>query len=555
VIVVSIPLFIINLLIAFFVEDDAGELSHDPISQLSSDDPSLKRTNPAVGPPVKAHRRKGFGDIDISKFRLAKARNLSPNRPRAAYSDGFEGQEATPIGRPMPTPHKGGLRARFYKARARIGELTLVADKYFGQEAQELQVSYSPPRRQRKPKKLEGKAEAEVCRPGIMLTDPRPAMEGIYHAIEQVNEQDYPDDQSETSEVQTLGTISSPLVRKQSLKRRVTFSERVEEEDMPQLSAVAGPQRKTKEPSIHNKYSEWGDSQKSVLTSVCTENPTDELEVLQQLAMVSIHKRIDSSDSDESSEEEFYMDDEEKPCMYSNHEEYEHYDALPEMDSGDEGDVEMEYENDPQESELESQPGREDDIEDESDGIPSYQHEEHGRNEEIDNRGEDSSEADTWRPRRPRASNIAMEVDDDIVNSPEPPSRLSSLASQALALTPRVYDSQESIELGDTQRLLSPSPSPETRLPERTGDPSRYMVVPGGSYFPCAAQRLNGPPGRGLVRMKSMPGSVHALGVGDGNARGEKSLRVLTRRASMGLGTVSGGRRVVSLPFKPPFKR
>jgi hypothetical protein len=106
-----------------------------------------------------------------------------------------------------------------------------------------------------------------------------------------------------------------------------------------------------------------------------------------------------------------------------------------------------------------------------------------------------------------------MEVDDDIIYSPEISRaisrtssdgdhyarRLSSIASQALILTGTstdgMGDDQGSIELGDNQRLQCTPEIPETQLEqsqeEEERDAVQYMVFPEDNYFTRASQNLD----------------------------------------------------------------
>lgn len=259
----------------------------------------------------------------------------------------------------------------------------------------------------------------------------------------------------------------------------------------------------------------------------------------------------------------------------------------------------------------------------------------------------DSDDDDSWRPREPITSTVLLEVEnDEIIDPPSPvpnPSasnsymvsqqlgssrRLSRIASQALQFVnsrptspqqpaPINTDSQGSVELGDTQRLLRGDQHayiPETQFSKPKQEPEQEAVdegeeevepdvllsqvsfVPQSSYFEQASQNLQEPVRRpNVVRTKSMPASMHTPRAPErpeliaggitiaeafqytispsqsrsksiGGVRGtlltatpgsEKSLRTLTRQASRGLGTLpsSTRKRMVSLPFVPPFKK
>jgi hypothetical protein len=239
---------------------------------------------------------------------------------------------------------------------------------------------------------------------------------------------------------------------------------------------------------------------------------------------------------------------------------------------------------------------------------------------------------DSWRPRKPITSSIAMEVgDDEIVDTPSPvcdhitssnkrrdaSRRLSLIACQAPRLvasrlsSPQQelpllsnHDSQGSVELGETQRLFRYSPHsciPETQIQtleqeleeEQESDipRSQRTFVPESSYFERASQDLQQLFRKpNLVRSKSMFASMHTplredegeFGIMAGgitmtaalqhtislirssghvptlmsSSGKERNLKSLTRQASIELGTLPSGRkRLVSLPFHPPFKK
>jgi hypothetical protein len=260
------------------------------------------------------------------------------------------------------------------------------------------------------------------------------------------------------------------------------------------------------------------------------------------------------------------------------------------------------------------------------------------------------NDLDSWRPREPITSSLPMEVEDDeIVDTPSPLAadvtssnqrtfsarRLSRMASQALTVvasrpaSPQQPltnngDSQGSVELGNTQRLLRVSADayiPETQFsqPCEEGEKDDYQgenedededeadvdvpnsqltfVIESRDYFEGAPQCHYDPIRKlNLVRRKSIPAVLHTPhrpGIDEAemmtggvtmaaafqhtipipsrsksSAGGmnklmtsiparEKSLRVLTRQASVELGTLppSTRRRMVSLPFVPPFKK
>jgi len=225
-----------------------------------------------------------------------------------------------------------------------------------------------------------------------------------------------------------------------------------------------------------------------------------------------------------------------------------------------------------------------------------------------------------WHLRKPRPSTITMEEDEEIFDSPSPiaPSQTSRAriirrrGSRPLTTTsfPRspsstepsvliVPDSQGSVELGDPRkpaRQISRAHMTQTYVEGDAVEPdeeplSQQSFVPTSSYFDRASQHLQIPIQRTyLSRTKSMPRDMHyfrqeqndGMMVGgitmskafmhtvsprkssgrvpsilEETATREKSLKALTRKASVGLGTLpaSEKRRTVSMRFAPPFKK
>jgi hypothetical protein len=169
-------------------------------------------------------------------------------------------------------------------------------------------------------------------------------------------------------------------------------------------------------------------------------------------------------------------------------------------------------------------------------------------------------------------------------------------------------ESYGSVEVGDSQRLprhLSRSCVPETQFDRPSNNSAEQdeqsdiptsqatYVPPSSTCFQRASEDLEASFRKpNLARSKSMAASMHTprrpdndgemmaggitmtaafqhnispirssgrmptLMSSASSSRKEKSLKVLTRQASMGLGTISAhkGRRIMSLPFKPPFK-
>jgi hypothetical protein len=228
--------------------------------------------------------------------------------------------------------------------------------------------------------------------------------------------------------------------------------------------------------------------------------------------------------------------------------------------------------------------------------------------------GPDSQHPDSsWRPQVLGARTVVMGVEEDIFDSPAVreirkqdrssfhsarrylwrgsqsltvvSSRKSSPAADGGAF---VQDSQGSTELGDSQKFVRRSLSsstPETQFQDFEERSSQLSCVEQDSYFDRASQQLSQPVGKlNLQRAKSMPikqfldqGASPLMPLSDvfentispvrsssrlpilsqETPRQKGDLEALTRRVSYGLGTVpsSAKRRMMSLPFAPPFKK
>jgi hypothetical protein len=178
--------------------------------------------------PAISRIHRGFGDIDISKFRLPNPIKLSPrsqhrHQRSAAYSDGFEGEEAFPARQSALSPQMGRFNRRVRIGKVPFGELTLVADRNSGRKAQEIHASLS---RSRRPYKIVGMRtvsegdENGVSSPGAILFDPLRVGESTRYIIGPAKEVCHSsDDESENSNIVTTKTLSSPLARKISRKQ------------------------------------------------------------------------------------------------------------------------------------------------------------------------------------------------------------------------------------------------------------------------------------------------------------------------------------------------
>ncbi|KUJ16351.1 uncharacterized protein LY89DRAFT_80611 [Mollisia scopiformis] len=116
-----------------FPDSPPLEVSQDPVSQLSEDESeSGHHRKHIVKSKITKRRHKGLGLIDTSQFRLPKPlspRSRSDYLRTPSYSDGFEGREATPIGRTMPIRRPAYRKEAVHRIAVRLSELTLVTEK------------------------------------------------------------------------------------------------------------------------------------------------------------------------------------------------------------------------------------------------------------------------------------------------------------------------------------------------------------------------------------------------------------------------------------------
>jgi hypothetical protein len=327
-------------------------------------------------------------------------------------------------------------------------------------------------------------------------------------------------------------TIGSPLKRK-SQTRRVSFFDEVE----------GGSQAKRDLPRTEQQNGLTGSG--STISKLSRENierdhirkTRDDLFTSQRLMMVSLPS---SSFYDSESDEEEPEEDGNSEATDDEPEEIEKRTYVPlEEDSGDDGDAEPDAQSDSKETQ---------------DSL--LQKLEACKQPKI------SPRMDDWRPRKPKASNILMEVDEDILES-------SRVATRSLSPC-----------IPETQLDMNPI---EKRL-------SQMSFIPQASYFESASQNLRSlKRGTGIRMSKSMSVAKYYFqpeedreeegGMSISNSLAhtistsprkmssplptllqetpnqKKCLQTLTRQASIDLGTVpvSARRRLKSLPFTPPF--
>jgi hypothetical protein len=577
-------------------------LTQDPICQLSSDTGSPRPRRVAARRPVKVNRRKLFGDIDLSKFRLPKLRDPARQAP-GDHADGFESEEVFPIGRPMPIPQRGRPPSQINKLRASKTELTLVADKEFGLECQDADQSDSETNGQSQLEKLRTVTDSNgPNQQRFILVDPFLDDHDSRNTLENGEIPELVDDMSTASDMGTPGIISSPLTRKESQMRKVRFSESATERaEESQSSTVDEPPAGSTE-LPENDMGSGEDQQRLDASSFSSNTPSrhtkDNLDVLQELAMVSVWRREESSNSDESSDVASYLDGEAHSEIYWIEREHGRGDdIISDQDAKEERDIQMEGSVKSYLHQPESEP-KSDNIEDDSD-IESDELQNRSTDLKVDRETRQETKG-IWRPRRPRTVNIAMDVD-GIISSPEAPRailiapsnqysykrRLYTTDSQQLTMTglPRTiaYDSQVSVELGDTQKLIchsSGSSIPDAEMDdahmEAGKESSQYTFIPEDKYFSRASQQLEETADYpSLARVSSLPSSTgrysyerdeeittssntsEAQLSQSPSSRQEHTLRTLSRPSSLSFTAPLRGAssRMVSLPFDPPFKR
>lgn len=484
----------------------------------------------------------------------------------------------------MPMSRTYGRKARFTKTGPQIGQLVLISGRDVEIEAQHEQTSYRHTKSQLQLDKQITILEEDGL--GQLTND---ILDHQTTALSQLS-----DNISIVSEIQTTKTISSPLVRKQSAIRKVRFQEAdatASEGHPSPLSATAlsleeTPELVTMASKNAVEMNAWR-FKPNTSWNTPVPNVDDDLETFQELAVVSVRKRLDSSDSDESSDDGPYTDDEEHSERYYSRLETEPVITLA-LDSGDEGDVEMEDNVGIYRSLIESRREESDEIEDDSDEILSHIRQEHEQAAKIPRNSDSLPESvGSWRSHRPKPSRVAMEVDDDIVDSPETPCslRVPSLAKKALLGTSipigNIYHSQDSMDLGDTNKLMRrTSEIPETQMDDvqtdgEKGDSFQYTFAPESNYFTRASQQLEASaPCASLIRGNSMPSNMrnylpeHADAFMSGRvtdsqfsshstSRPERnSGSTLSRHSSVPFGhaTSCSNPRIASLPINPPFK-
>ncbi|KAH6676682.1 hypothetical protein B0J14DRAFT_359139 [Halenospora varia] len=236
--------------------DDVLEVLEDPISQVSpiqynSSRPKRRKRVEIVKYTIKP--KKGWA-IDPAQFRIPKPQNLSPRSQRRnqripSYSDGFEGKEAQPIGRPMIIQQPGGHRQRAPETFAfDMPELTLVREKY-----QEEPVKKSSKKKRQKPKET-GLSESEYTEALLPIVEDAMLIDG--HVEEQLpnehntqsnrritTENHNPVGNGTTSVIDTLRAQPTPVVDTKLRKELLQCSPPIPESRLGKAIASTPPAR------------------------------------------------------------------------------------------------------------------------------------------------------------------------------------------------------------------------------------------------------------------------------------------------------------------------
>ena len=368
-------------------------MPEDPISQLSlSLEESLPKTNGKKifrRLDINVRRGKGFGTIDISEFRMPTIKAVPGNVQRqrtSSHSDGFVGHEAVPIGRPMPVRKQHRHPQVWHKLIVRMGELTLVTERQFGESVQERQSQARPHKKAaKKPRPYRAREDIVIAHQGCdaMLVNvadnqsvseeevlQNPQNESLLDVVEQmVSEDEAPKQQqneplphapeqttsknasSETS-VLDLPSRSSPLRQKEIRNRKVTFEEGNNSHDQPSRTASIQLGRSfgrgdSNEVSVPQQLKMISAPKKPATPQ------KKDIEVLQQLMMVTIPRSsVKDSDSEDDSDVENCVEDKSESERSADSDEEDGSDT-PEEDSGEEGDDESENEVEDEEEDVE----------------------------------------------------------------------------------------------------------------------------------------------------------------------------------------------------------
>jgi hypothetical protein len=465
-----------------------AELSQDPISQLShSNDQSsnsITREHPKPRKILRVHfsPSKGFRIIDTPKFRMPKVQNKCTTH--STYSDGFEGEEAEPIRRFMPVRRPKQTPSFIHKITLRMGELTLVAEKQFA-EVGERRVRRNAPERQVTPP--DDAMHAEEGEPMLVDLSEQHVHGDVSHSHEDPSPNAEDNNtikiaESDSPALHTAGSESPPLKNKNRLNHRMQFDDKV---TICQESSTS-----TQRLSFGRRGSDkHGICQKLKMVPAQKKYPPKkhgmdtDLEVSQQLMMVSIRRRATGSKEDEEGTHSEIMDDSYSEPQSENGDDSEEED--------DEGDITAEEDSEQDETERDEDEDEDEDIQVQEESIteetigqrlhkeletyiratedkpnPSQQAKEGQRlpdaqsyantslgsnqgpalpeelvldSDEQYVREDDTEKAsnhhtlihyvhiyhtlddDSWRLRKPDPSSITMEIDEEILDSPSPP--------------------------------------------------------------------------------------------------------------------------------------
>lgn len=526
-------------------------------------------------------RSNGF-NVNTPEFRMPNSsKSPWPGRcppHNSTHSDGFEGDEAKPIGKTMPIRQYFRRHHTFHNIELRIGELTIVAERPVEDANLAALRPLKKPKSCRKERQLPVKQDEALVIEALPRDIRAEATSIENHGHSESTSSHFNKDHrrmandmaSKGSPMLTGGAVSSSSEHSSQLKQRSIYHDDMVKQDI--LGEVRKPFHKLRK--------------------------NNELLIAQEMMSVKISRLPPASDSDSQD---------------GNSEEW----------SNQENESDKESEADDFKMNFQYSGDNDDDIEQAEHTVVVM------KPQPFPNTQDDCDQAEySWRPRRPKTSNLPLEVDEEILDGPNPTliypegqkeirqfdERSSGTRSRCLPVIqsrgsspvaavhfPSSRDSQGSIELGDSQILAAvqtslPSSIPETQVEDQQmtleEHSSQQFLAPQASYFDFASQQLGLFRNLNPERMRSMPTTKYMrqneqkplLMAAGGIAYSESfrdnlvspsksrnssepvgldtsyqkiSLAVLTRRASISLGSIpcTSKRREVSLHFVPPFKR
>jgi hypothetical protein len=575
--------------------DESAELSQDSISQESIHiEPQPRRSKLKV--KIKVRGNGGIGTID-SEFRFPKPQNLSPRSRRRlqqtpTYSDGFEGKEADPIGRPMTVGYRKKFRERRAKIEVKIGTLTLVAERHFEGEPRHThgrRLSHLQAKHGKRVTFTESHGD-EFDRDEVLTFDAQDEVD-LGQVAQKSNDQPLPqiDERSnrpETAQTARSGNpsllnsspLSFPLERKQLHGHKARAAVHIKKD---QRSSLATPQIVIRLPSRRDKCNEK--LRDVVNAQVFKRRRRSDIAALQELSMVSMPKIIDSSESGSDQDSDDGSDEnQDESSDGTNHEDDGDFglgDGLEESEEEHLLESEDRSEEDLEQEEVERNMEDEkkyDEFLEEEDSVHRMEEdkdtEEDLEEDEVHYHTENAEESVEPPEEIPHHTEAKKESDErsDEEEAEHRKEELFLQMSDCGSVDENEMENQGSVELGETQKFvieMLPPGIPETQLEGEDNSKnlefSQQSFQPSSSYFSRASQQLYETPGRRDTAafkhtFSPSPATNRLPTLMQGTPCQEKGLKGLTRRASYRLGTIpsSAARyRNVSLPFVPPLRR